>query len=103
MKKSDLAITSNGRTVFELAHMNVPTIVISQHQRETTHKFTNNKNGFISLGQFKNNITQKKLTFNLLKILHKKTLRKTLYTKMLKFDFNNKNKIIDILWRFICD
>tara|TARA_Y100000816_G_scaffold122065_1_gene85782 strand:- start:18370 stop:19350 length:981 start_codon:yes stop_codon:yes gene_type:complete len=97
MKKSDLAITSNGRTVYELAHMNVPTIVISQHQRETTHKFTNNKNGFISLGQFKNKITQKKLISNLHKIINQKKLRRTLYSKMQKYNFNNKNKIIHIL------
>ena len=31
MQKVQIALTSNGRTVYELAHMNIPSIVVSQH------------------------------------------------------------------------
>lgn len=50
MKNSDLAITSGGRTVLELATLQVPTIVICQNQRETTHTFASRKNGVLNLG-----------------------------------------------------
>ena len=49
MADTDLAISSNGRTVYELAHMNVPGIVIDQHAREGTHHFACPENGFINL------------------------------------------------------
>ena len=49
MLKSDIAICSNGRTVHELAHLNIPSIVISQHNRELTHNFSNPKNGVFQL------------------------------------------------------
>ena len=39
MARADLAITSAGRTVFELASLGVPTIVIPQNERECRHSF----------------------------------------------------------------
>lgn len=38
-RETDFAITSNGRTVFELAAMNVPIITIPVNKREKTHSF----------------------------------------------------------------
>ena len=38
-RETDFAITSNGRTVFELAAMNVPIITIHVNNREKTHSF----------------------------------------------------------------
>lgn len=55
MEKADLAITSQGRTIYELACMGVPSIVLAQNARETTHIFANLKNGFINLGIGKDN------------------------------------------------
>jgi len=52
MAHADLAISSNGRTVYELAHMNVPGIVIGQHAREGTHQFACRENGFINLSLY---------------------------------------------------
>lgn len=37
MEQADIAITSAGRTIYELFHMRVPSIVLAQHQREGTH------------------------------------------------------------------
>ena len=50
MKEADLAVTSQGRTIFELACMGVPAIVMAQNTRETYHAFAQLKNGFINLG-----------------------------------------------------
>ena len=50
MAKMDLAITSQGRTVYELASMGVPAIVLAQNDREAKHVFAGIQNGFINLG-----------------------------------------------------
>lgn len=50
MRKADLAISSQGRTTFELASMGVPTIVLAQNKREQLHTFAQMDNGFINLG-----------------------------------------------------
>lgn len=50
MAKADLAVTSQGRTVYELASMGVPAIVLAQNEREAEHVFAGIQNGFINLG-----------------------------------------------------
>ena len=50
MEGVDLAICSAGRTVYELAHMRIPGIVIAQHDREARHTFARARNGFAYLG-----------------------------------------------------
>lgn len=50
MEKADLAISSQGRTMYELAYMTVPTIIMAQNPRELTHEFGYLSNGFINLG-----------------------------------------------------
>lgn len=50
LQRADLAITSQGRTIYELACMGVPTIVLAQNKRETEHIFASMTNGFINLG-----------------------------------------------------
>lgn len=47
---ADLAFTSQGRTVYELAAMGVPAIVMAQNERETKHTFAQMNNGFLNLG-----------------------------------------------------
>ena len=42
--ESDFAITSNGRTVFELGSLHVPMIVIPVNEREKRHKFVQKSN-----------------------------------------------------------
>lgn len=49
-KSADVAITSQGRTIYELASMGIPSIVLSQNPREMTHTFANMKYGFLNLG-----------------------------------------------------
>jgi CMP-N-acetylneuraminic acid synthetase/spore coat polysaccharide biosynthesis predicted glycosyltransferase SpsG len=53
MSGADLAVTSGGRTVLELAAIGVPTLVICQNRRETYHKFASAENGIVNLGLFK--------------------------------------------------
>lgn len=50
MRFADLAITSQGRTVYELASLGVPAIVLAQNEREQLHTFAQMQNGFVNLG-----------------------------------------------------
>lgn len=50
MLKADIAFTSGGRTTYELGALGIPTIVLCQNERELTHVFACEANGFINLG-----------------------------------------------------
>lgn len=54
MKRSDIAVTSQGSTIFELASLGIPSISIAQNERELTHTFACEDNGFLNLGLGKN-------------------------------------------------
>ena len=49
MARADLAVTSAGRTVFELASLGVPTVVIPQNDRECRHAFALESPGVVPL------------------------------------------------------
>ena len=95
MEKSQLAIVSNGRTVYELAHMNIPSIVISQHQREESHSFASSKTGFLSIGLFKSGTTEMELVKQLVRLLDDEEYRRQLFNRTKKYRFNdNKKKVL---------
>ena len=95
MEESQIAIASNGRTIYELAHMNIPAIVISQHEREDTHSFSCQNNGFVSVGVYKKNRTINEVKKHLEKILDDEVFRKKLFEGAKKFRFtNNKHKVV---------
>lgn len=50
MSSCDIAITSRGRTAYELAMLGIPTIAMAQNKREETHGFICNENGFTYIG-----------------------------------------------------
>lgn len=50
MSKCDVAITSRGRTGYELAILGIPSIAMAQNKREEKHGFVCNENGFSYLG-----------------------------------------------------
>ena len=50
MSQCDLAMTSRGRTAYELAMLGIPSIVMAQNEREEKHGFVCNENGFAYIG-----------------------------------------------------
>lgn len=50
MERADLALSSRGRTMYELAYMGVPTILLAQNEREMEHVFGGMENGYLNLG-----------------------------------------------------
>jgi len=92
IRDSDFVISGNGRTVFEIASLNVPMITISANKREESHQFSSLTGGAIHLG------TYSRINFNMFeksiyKMLHYKN--RLQYSKNLKKHdiLNGVNKI----------
>ncbi|MGE0447590.1 MAG: hypothetical protein AB7P99_20370 [Vicinamibacterales bacterium] len=51
MGRADFAFSSAGRTVFELAALRVPGVIVAANAREETHTFARGDNGFLYLGR----------------------------------------------------
>lgn len=86
MHKADIAISSQGRTMYELACMKVPTILIAQNQREQMHTFGDIANGFVNLG-LGNEIDESTITETLNWLIKSEVMRKNLYLRMKNKDF----------------
>lgn len=95
MEKTQLGISSNGRTVYELADMNIPSIIISHHEREATHSFATLEKGFINLGIINNSI-QQQIENTFLKLVEDRDYRELLFMNIQKYSFrNNKQRVVN--------
>ncbi len=54
MLKADVVFSAMGRTLYEIASLGIPSILMAQNERELTHTFGYGQNGFVNLGLFKN-------------------------------------------------
>lgn len=91
--KSDVIFTSGGRTTFETAVLGKPTIVLCQNERELTHHFACNRNGFMNLGLGENLNSQQILDkFKLL--VNDYNLRVSLHEKLLSQNIKSSKKNI---------
>lgn len=88
MRNADLAFTSQGRTVYELASMGVPAIVLAQNEREQLHSFAQMQNGFINLGLGKN-VHNKTIESTLEWIIKTPQIRKEMRELMLNHDLKS--------------
>lgn len=84
MRNTDLAITSQGRAIFEFACMGIPAIVLSQNEREKTHSFASMEHGFINLGA-ENEIDSELIENTLDWLINTRAVRKNMYNLMLKY------------------
>lgn len=101
MRQADVAITSGGRTVLELSGIGVPTMVICQNERETTHMFASSENGIINLGDRKK-LSDTLLQDTFLQLVGSFELRRNMLNRMEKLDIKKGkqrvvNKIINLL------
>ena len=98
MEGVSVAITSNGRTVYEMAHMNIPAIVVPQHSREKTHEFAAEENGFVPLNPYKEGITEKEVAKEFRRLIEDHNHRKRLFLATLPHRFtDNKKKVVDLI------
>ena len=102
MEKTQIAISSNGRTVYELADLNIPSIIFSHHEREDTHKFACPENGFINMGVFNKNKSDFDTLYNFKKLVNDVSFRSSLFQNIKKYNFRyNKSKVLDMILSLI--
>jgi spore coat polysaccharide biosynthesis predicted glycosyltransferase SpsG/CMP-N-acetylneuraminic acid synthetase len=98
MEKTDIAICSNGRTVYELARMNIPSIILAHHARENTHRFACAENGFVNLGLYRAGKTEKQVGIALARLVEDNAHRRELFDRVRRFQFRgNKQKVLRLL------
>jgi spore coat polysaccharide biosynthesis predicted glycosyltransferase SpsG len=85
---SDLAITSNGRTLYEVASLGIPCISICQNEREVKHLFPQICKGIINLG-IAFSVSEDIIASALARVIGDYQLRKEMHENMLKFDLKN--------------
>ncbi|ONI42797.1 cytidyltransferase [Candidatus Epulonipiscium fishelsonii] len=96
MSKCDIAITSRGRTGYELAIMGIPTIAMAQNIREEHHEFISTENGFTYLGQNPSDILIEETLDNYLTL--DINTRQKIQDKLTSFDLKNgKRRVINLI------
>lgn len=83
MREADIAITSNGRTIYELTAMGIPTISIAQNDRETLHLFARYHSGIKYLG-IAYTVSDKDILDAIKEIANNHNLRKKMYLSQIK-------------------
>ena len=97
MANADLAFTSQGRTVFELAAMGVPAIVLAQNEREQLHTFAQMENGFLNLGLGKN-VDNETIKSTFVWLVNTPQIRKEMRELMLRNRLDKSiDRVIDII------
>ena len=93
MENVELALCSAGRTVYELAHMRIPAIVLSHHEREDMHTFARPHNGFTYLGVMRD-FRPGTVRDSFARLLDPGA-RRQLYDRLCRFDFSpNKPRVL---------
>lgn len=94
MQQCDLAISSNGRTIYELCQMNIPTIVICHHEREMGHDFVDECQGLLKLGLFSDAISDA-CAEKVFELIRDHQQRKRMATSLKSYCFNpNKERVV---------
>lgn len=85
MYDADIAITSAGRTIYELATIGTPSVVLCQNPREMTHFFASSRYGFINLG-LGSDVKEKKITDSINDLANNPELRQHMMKLMMEND-----------------
>ncbi len=88
MGQADLAFSSAGRTLYELAQMRVPTIVLAQNALELKHTFASPEHGFLPLG-LGSAVTDAAIRASFLALYHSPPTRKALWDRMDALDLTS--------------
>jgi len=95
---SDVAVTSNGRTVYEIASLGVPCISISQNEREMRHLFSYICSGIENLG-IESNVTEETIASTLKEIINDYDLRKNMSKSMAEFNLiKGTDRVIKLIF-----
>jgi len=97
IEQCNVAIASNGRTAEHLTQMNIPSIVVTQHDRELTHAFALKENGFVPIGLYQTETIEQRAVTELFELITNSGLRRTFNRQMKPHCFtNNKENALDL-------
>ena len=99
MYNVDIVITSNGRTIYEVASIGTPCISISQNEREVRHLFVHNSRCVMDLG-IAYNVSEDNIASAIRELIENYELRKEMNKKLLNFDLKGG---INRVFRLIFD
>ena len=88
MLQADLIFTSAGRTVYEVASIGTPAVVLAQNEREMTHFFASPEYGFSNLG-LGFNVSDENIMFEFLSLVNSFEKRKHMSNLMKKQDLKS--------------
>lgn len=91
MQGVDIVFTSAGRTTYEVAVLNIPTIVLAQNEREMTHLFASPEHGFVHLG-LGYNVDSTEILASFIKLVEDRHLRNDMSEKMAQTDLREGRK-----------
>lgn len=97
LAKADLAITAQGRTIYELASMGVPSIVLAQNKREMQHAFASLENGFINMGLGVEQ-SMESIESTIKWLIETPKIRKEMHDALLEKDFSRgQQRVIELI------
>jgi len=97
MSEADIVITSNGRTIYEVASIGTPCISMSQNEREARHLFVHNSHGPLYLG-IAYTVSVDDIASAILRLIDDYPLRKEMSEKLLQFDLNgNLERVLNLI------
>ncbi|MEE1150716.1 MAG: UDP-2,4-diacetamido-2,4,6-trideoxy-beta-L-altropyranose hydrolase [Methanobrevibacter sp.] len=88
MFKADLIFTSPDRTMYEACSLGVPTICLCQNDREMTHVFANETNGFVNMG-LGVDVDKQQIIDQFISLVNDYELRLEMNRKMLDIDLKD--------------
>jgi len=91
MFQADIAFSSAGRTVYELALLGTPAVIMGQNEREMTHFFASEENGFLHLG-LGEHVDNESIQQSFVKLCHDQKSRQEMNIKMLKSNIKDGKK-----------
>lgn len=103
MFRADVAFSSAGRTIYELALVGTPSIVMAQNEREMSHFFASEKNGFLHLGMGAS-AEPSAILQSLKKLYDNAALRKKMHEQMQAHDIRNgRKRVIKLIQSIITE
>ena len=88
MFKADIIFTSAGRAMYEACSLGIPTICLCQDERELSHVFCSNANGFINMG-LGVDVDEIEIANQFADLINNYDLRIEMSNKMLAIDLKN--------------
>jgi len=88
MFKADIIFTSADKTMYEACSMGIPTICLCQNDRDKSHAFANQNNGFINMG-LGEDVSQQEIVKQFVDLVNDYNLRLEMNRRMLSIDLKN--------------